>query len=120
MEKEAVLCNCSAVENAQSSQEVVVGFEGAEPGGLAELLADHAGEITVVRAKGFEAFEFGTELLVVLGPTVVIQLASIIKTHLKTSRRVRIKVDGVEIEGVTADKALEVLKEIQAGRTPEV
>jgi hypothetical protein len=106
------------VDAGTKPREIVIGFEGEEPEDLPELVADHPDEITVVRAKGFEAFQFATELLVILGPTVVIQLGSIIKTHLKTNRQVRIKVDGLEIEGVTADKALEMLKEIQAGETP--
>ena len=99
-------------------REIVIAFEGEEPDGLAELLAEHGDRITVVEAKGFEAFDFTTQLLVVLGPPVVIQLGGLIKTHLESNRHVRIKVDGVEITGISPDKAVEVLEKIRSGTDP--
>ena len=93
--------------------------KGEAPRGLDDLLAQHSEDVTVVRAKGFEAFDFATELLVVLGPAVVVQIGSIIKTHLESSRQVRIKVDGVEIEGVKADEVIELLEQVRSGPTSD-
>lgn len=114
-----LVCDCFVVEAGAKPREIVIGFEGEEPDGLAELLAEHGDRITVVEAKGFEAFDFTTQLLVVLGPPVVIQLGGLIKTHLESNRHVRIKADGVEITGVSPDKAVEVLEKIRSGTDPD-
>jgi hypothetical protein len=114
-----LVCNCFVVEAGSKPREIVIAFKGEEPDGLAELLAEHGDRITVVEAKGFEAFDFTTQLLVVLGPPAVIQLGGLIKTHLESNRHVQIKADGVEITGVSPDKAVEVLEKIRSGTDPD-
>ncbi|MEX0972028.1 MAG: hypothetical protein WDZ46_02065 [Solirubrobacterales bacterium] len=100
---------------SQSDPDVVVEFEG-QPAGLVELAAARPGDVTVLTTKGFAAFEYTTQALVILAPAVVIQLGAIIRTHMETSRSVRIKVDGVEIEGMEADNAVETLEQLRNDR----
>ncbi len=94
----------------------VVEFPEGDPGGLQQLAAEHPAEITVIKAKGFGAFDFTTQALVVLVPTVVIQIGGIVKAYIESGRQVRIKVDGVEVDAPTADKAIELLQQIRDER----
>jgi hypothetical protein len=66
----------------------------------------HPNELTVMSASGFNAPDPGaTEVLVVLGPAVVASLTAIVREHIAAKKHVSIKVDGVELTGMSGKDA---------------
>jgi hypothetical protein len=92
---------------------VVTFFDGV-PKPLAALVEAHPDELTVMSASGFNAPDPGaTEVLVVLGPAVIASLTAIVREHIASKRHVSIKVDGVELTGMSGQDASEILAQLQ-------
>ena len=91
----------------------VIEFPEGAPEGHQALAAKHPAEITVIRAKGFGAFDFTTQALIVLVPIVAVQIGGIVKTYIESGRHVRIKADGIEVDAPTAGKAVELLQQLR-------
>jgi hypothetical protein len=93
--------------------EVVLEFFDGQPEGLTRLAGEFPNEISLIEAKGFSALEYTLQALVVLTPVVGTQIASIVRAHIEAKKSVRIKADGVEVAGLSADESLRVLRELQ-------
>lgn len=96
-------------------REVLIEFFAEEPPGLRQLAEAHPSSITLFEAKGFNASEFGLEALVLLAPVISDQIVTIVRAHIEAKKDVRIKADGIELAGLSADDAVKVLRELQAG-----
>lgn len=97
----------------EQSGQAVVEFSGETPATLRELAEVHPDEITILRASAFNAADPGTtELLIVTTPIVLRALASIIREHIASRKHVSVKVDGVELTGVSQKDAVEVLLQL--------
>ena len=99
--------------DAGQLRDALIEFSDGPPDGLADLAAANPECITLIQAKGFGAFDYTTQALVVLAPTIIVQVAGLVKAHIEADRHVRIKVDGTEIEAPDADSALELLQQLR-------
>lgn len=91
------------------AREVVIEFFGESPLELRELAAAYPDEISLLEAKGFGAAEYTLQALVILTPVITGQIASVVRAHIEAKNSVRIKVDGVELEGLSPDEAVKML-----------
>lgn len=87
-------------------------FDGA-PESVDEFARAHPDEVTVLRASAFNATDPGTtELLVVLTPVVLRSLVTIAREHIAARKHVTVKVDGVELTGMSRKDAVQVLTQL--------
>jgi hypothetical protein len=91
------------------AREVVIEFFGESPQELRELAATNPDEVSLLEVKGFGAAEYTLQALVILTPVITGQIASVVRAHIEARNSVRIKVDGVELEGLSADEAVKML-----------
>lgn len=94
-------------------QAVVVEFFDGAPAALDQLAETNAGNVTILRASAFNAADPGTvEVLIVLTPVVLRSLTLIVREHVAARKHVTVKVDGVELTGMSRKDAVTVLNEL--------
>lgn len=96
----------------QGKQAVVEFFDGA-PEQLAEFAEMHSDDVTILRISAFNAADPGTtELLIALTPVVIGSLTAIVREHIAARKHVTVKVDGVELTGMSQKDAAEILAQL--------
>lgn len=90
----------------------VVEFIGDQPPELAGLAQQFPTEVQLVESKGFGAIDPSLQALLVLTPAVTMAITKIVVAHIQAKQPVKIKANGVEIEGVDADEAVRLLKSL--------
>ena len=96
-----------------TERHAVVTFSDGAPESLAALAEAHPNELTVMSASGFNAPDPGaTEELVVLVPSVIASLTAIVREHIAAKKHVSVKVDGVELTGMSGKAASEILAQL--------
>jgi hypothetical protein len=93
--------------------DAVIEFSGEDPPALEKLASEYPAEVVLVRAKGFDAAEYTLQALVAVVPLTIRLLAPIIRAHIESGQRVRVKVGGDEFEG-RPDDIIKFLKELSA------
>ncbi len=102
-----------AVMTEPGGQAVVVEFFDDAPAALDQLAEANSGDVTILQASAFNAADPGTiEVLVVLTPVVLRSLTSIVREHIAARKHVTVKVDGVELTGMSRKDAVAVLNEL--------
>jgi hypothetical protein len=94
--------------------EAVIEFSGAEPPSLEQIALEHPQEVVLVRAKGLGADDYTLQALVAVVPLTIRLLTPIIRAHIEAKQHVRLKVDGIEVQGVDPDEIIRVLSEMAA------
>ena len=74
--------------------------------------------VTVVSPKHFHGGADLTQAIVALSSLTLPLLAKVLTEAIKARKFVSIKMNGVEIKGLTADNALEILKELHSSPQP--
>jgi hypothetical protein len=93
--------------------QAVVEFRDGTPEGVKALANEFPGDVTILRASGFNADDPGiTEVLIALTPVVVQAVVMIVREQIASRRHVSVKVDGIELTGVSEKTAVEVLEQL--------
>lgn len=82
-----------------SPKAAVIEFSGRAPARLQRIADRHPTEVVLLRTKGFNAPEYTIQVLIAVVPVTIKVLAPIIRAHIESRQRVRVKVDGSEFEG---------------------
>jgi hypothetical protein len=106
-----------AVQVGKDATHAVVEFPGGLPPEVATLVQQHPDEFVVLNASGFNAPDPSTvELMLALTPYALRTLAGVVKTEIDSRRHSRVKVDGVEITGMSGRSTRRVLEELAKQR----
>jgi len=98
---------------SETQRYAVVEFVDGAPEALWNCVEEHPGEVTILRASSFNAADPGTvEALIALTPVVIGAVASVVRQQIAARRHVTVKVDGVELTGLSKKDALEVLEQL--------
>jgi hypothetical protein len=74
-----------------------------------QLLAEQADGF-VSESKGIDGVTLCT-VIMTLGPLVINGIVKIVQAQIRAKRHVRLKIDGIEITGISDDTLIEVLRE---------
>lgn len=92
---------------------IAVVFQDGAPEALEGLAAEYPDEVTVVRAAGFNAADPGVVEAIIVGtPAVLASTLRVVRAHIESRRHVSVKIDGVEVTGMSGKDAVQVIKEL--------
>ena len=101
--------------NAEDRHAVIEFFD-QPPKSLDDIAQAHPEEITVLNASAFNASDPGTTVaLIVLTSVVVKAVAGVVREHIAAKKHVTVKVDGIEVTGVSGEDAAKIVADL-AGR----
>lgn len=93
---------------------LVIELGGAVPAGLAAVLAEFPDELVSIEAKNFDAAAYTLQLVCLLtSGGALTALTSLVRAHIESKQHVVIKADGIEVQGVSAKKAVQTLERLR-------
>jgi hypothetical protein len=98
---------------SETQKYAVVEFLDGAPEALWTCAGEHPDDVTILRASSFNAADPGTvEALIALTPMVIAAVTGVVREQIAARKHVSVKVDGVELTGLSKRDALEVLEQL--------
>lgn len=98
---------------------LVVEFHGTEPSELDSIIRQHGSELVAIRAKNFDAAAYTVQVVcTIVSGGALTALVAVVRAHIESRQHITIKADGIELQGLGARDAVEVLERLRPTLPP--